>query len=334
MESSALDLGTSGRDEFYGAGLVNLRGTYECLGGLACCSDGATPDDGGPSIPSPQVTDQDCRMSETAYQMCFVTKLSSSAEIACRACVNSEIPSNVYGSSCGFLNLRICPAIHEDCSSCAPCRDEIDFFLSCGIADINGCDLDCGSTSGNSEQSGSVNVFNNLTEPAPATDTLVGDDVGANAGDSPIDHVGDIDVCENAWQDMRECLVLNEARIAPNLSSNNSSGEEGICAPCVEGALSAGLKEGSSCDAINEELCPASQQCVCDYCKLEVGLYVSCRVSAETAGACQVECPEPAYESEGVFENAGSSSSRSASRSRAWTMLTTGLLSFAAWLLQ
>jgi len=279
LEESATDLGSAGKDEYYGYGLIQMQGAYSCLiNDVKCCSTGnaASPVE----APAPSPDDQrDCPSSQSDYQLCLIQKLSTAEAALCRSCVNNRIPFNVFASSCDYLHSEICPAVHDDCTDCQACVAEIDFYLTCAVRDINGCDLNCdggnGITGPASSPDENGNVFNN---PAPSP--------SASAGD---------DTCEAALEDMRECFVLNEAVVAPTLlrslsNSNETATKDAECESCYVDAISGGRFGEISCSGGNAALCPAIEQCGCQMCRLETDRYISCMVRKETGGSCQAAC--------------------------------------------
>lgn len=286
LEDGALDLGYSGKDTYFGHGLVQLKGSYDCLvNDVQCCSSAGPPVSTGQPDPTPASPQLDCASSESAYQLCFITDLGSTEAADCRSCVNQRIPFNLFGSSCSYLQNQLCPAIHDYCADCAPCTDKIEFYLGCAIQDIKGCGLDCdgtGSSNGPSNRPDSNgNVYNN---PVP----IPSDETGVSNGST----------CTNALQDMNECFVLNEAGIAPTslklLSGNSTSGDESqSCKVCVESALSKSDLAGDSCDGVHEALCPAIYGCAgCEMCQMEIQRVLACHVHTETQGSCEVECQD------------------------------------------
>jgi len=151
LESSALDLGDRGYDEFYGHGLVQVEAAYACLKDeQVCCGDQAEPEatsgSGGPALED----DFDCVRKLVIARTCLAGEMETMSADSCRSCINDPLPSLV-GATCDAIAGEMCPSF--DSCPCGPCRDEIVDYFTCSYKEDSDCDLDCGSSMFASAQS-------------------------------------------------------------------------------------------------------------------------------------------------------------------------------------
>ena len=246
LEETAKDLGTSGRDNQYGHGLVQMYDAFHCLvEDVQCCELAKTeaPVPAPVAVPAPAPSpstpgEKGCGSSEDTYQNCLA-EMTSQEAADCRACVNSAIPRNIKNANCDDIRTGLCPAIHSECN-CGDCRNEIDYFLSCTLDEMADCPLDC--TSGDN---------NSIVDPT----------------------------CEFLLFEMRECfdntLSLSSGEIGPaNLDPERAPG----CETCVKDTfIDSYISAGNlACLGIEAAVCPALQQCGCQECIEHMEDYVSC----------------------------------------------------------
>jgi len=57
----------------------------------------------------------------------------------CEKCVANRVP--LAPMFCSDLNEAICPAIYETCNTCRGCRNQIEAYVTCSVANVTGCPL-------------------------------------------------------------------------------------------------------------------------------------------------------------------------------------------------
>ena len=252
LETTAVDLGSEGRDSSFGFGLVQVEDAYLCLvDTIRCCDESGTfPPVASPlpetPLPTRPIT---CSEKEEAYRQCFENSFTSIfQESICRTCINDAVPEDISNSSCAETESRICRAVRERCP-CGSCADDIELYLACitGEATNEVCQIDCNSVT-----------------PDP--------------GDQPAPSPVDEHFCQVFKDEMQDCLFLEVSAL-----------QKDVCTPsCIMHTFPEGF-QGLACFTINKEICMAIEECYCERCESEIAKYVDCVIDANTAG-CGLKC--------------------------------------------
>lgn len=322
MQSSARDLGATGKDTLYGYGLVQIVDAYQCLvGENGCCNAAAastaTSTMSAPSIPpalAPSPTGS-CTNEENNYISCLDTSLSFLDAQSCVDCLSPAIPYSIISTPCAQITTSICSAL-QNCS-CGVCVPEIEKYLSCVVADSlsSFCQLDC------SLQTSSSVVPVSGSQPTTAKPSIISTPlpttlpslthVTNSPGAAPLttkptsQAVSPSPVLVTSTEMYPTIYPLSAFMTSPPSSSqscateiaayqtcltrNMTSGQAFYCRTCVDNHIPSGTTVG--CSVISSQLCMALEVCSCDSCRIEIEAFLDC--TFRQSNSCSLQCTAP-----------------------------------------
>jgi hypothetical protein len=198
-----------------------------------------------------------CQTERQAYGSCLETSSSTSsaldgsaATLACEQCLAGSVPLPGSGATCGDYQTSACSAVAHDCQS---------------VCANHGCIPELETYLGCS--------FSNQLESTCeiACDTAGGGGNDARNSDAP---------CTEQVDALATCLETFEL----------GTGRVDACPTCVTAAFNGSDLTAIGCDALEQDVCPALQQCDCGSCGDIVEGYFAC-VAHATAESCDgTEC--------------------------------------------
>jgi hypothetical protein len=197
-----------------------------------------------------------CQTERQAYGSCVETSSSSStldgsaATLACEQCLAGSVPLPGSGATCGDYQTTACSAVAQDCHSV--CAD-------------HGCISELETYLG-------CSFTNQLESPCEIACDAAGDtESDARNSNAP---------CSEQVDALATCLETFEL----------GTGRVESCPRCVTGAFNGSDLTAIGCDALEQDVCPALQQCDCGSCGDIVEGYFACVAHATAASCDGTEC--------------------------------------------